>query len=340
MATGKDIERVHEKLTFEELSSKILLERQEGEVLGSIKELGRRIEPRRIGVFAQVLEDPKYNAGIKKTVITELGTEARRDNQELLLQHLDRHDDSVLVLAARSLGKIGDENALKGLEATKTPDNPTARRAIQFSQSLISYRLRLNTHLISPPAKEQLVTVREGIRFEVTKAETATIRKAVSQAARDLPSMSLSDEDAAKVTCRGTELLLVFADGFDQPEKFATLRERNAAPLVVLKTGLSEGGYFLDGYVFTQPSANGEVRLLAVRPRGDLTLVGAAEISNGKVAFRMNAVESPFTPAVDIAGEYQARDRSWSFTRTLTSTTIAAPERGVAVPRKATRTFR
>ena len=340
MATGKDIERVHQNLTFEELTSKILLESREDEVLGSIKELGRRREPRRREVFAQVLADPKYNAGIKKTVITELGTEADRENQDLLLQHLDRHDDSVLVLAARNLGKIGDENALKRLEATKTPDNPTARRAIQFSQSLISYRLRLNTHLISPPAKEQLVTVRDGIRFEVKKAETATIRKAVLQAAKDVPAMSLTDEGAAKVTCRGTELLLVFADGFDQPEKLQTLRERNAAPLVVLKTGLSEGGYFLDGYLFTQPSANGGVSLLATRPRGELTLVGEAEISNGKVAFKVNAVESPFTPAVDIAGEYQARDRSWSFTRTLTSTTIASPKRGVVVPRKATRTFR
>ena len=339
MASGRDVERVHEKLSFEELTTRILRERVEGEVLGPIKELVRRTEPRRNEVFAQVLDDPKHDVSVKKTVINELGSEPRIENQELLLRQLDRQDDSILMVVARALGKIGDENALKRLEAIRTPDNPATQRALQFSRSLISYRLRLGTHLIEPPVNAQLVPVREGIRFEVSKAEAATLGKAVLQARKDLPAIALSDEGAMRVTCRNIEYLLVFTDRFDQQETLLSLRNANAVPLVLLKTGLSEGGYFLDRYLFTQPAANGEVMLLGMRPKGDLTLVGGAEISDRKVAFRLNAIESPLTPAVEISGEYDQGNRSWQFTRTLTSTTIAAP-RNAVVPRKATRTFR
>lgn len=339
MVSGRDVERVHEKLSFEELTTRIVGERVEGEVLGPIKELVRRTEPRRNEVFAQVLDDPKYDPSVKKTVINELGSEPRIENQELLLRQLDRQDDSVLMVVARALGKIGDENALKRLEAARTPNNPAAQHALQFSRSLISYRLRLGTHLIEPPANAQLVPVREGIRFEVSQAATATIRKAVLQAKKDVPAIPLSDAGAMRVTCRDIEYLVVFTDRFDQPETLLSLRNGNAVPLVLLKTGLSEGGYFLDRYLFTQPSANGEVMLLGMRPKGDLTLVGGAEISVGKVSFRLNAIESPLTPAVEISGEYDFGIRSWRFTRTLTSTTVAAPK-GAVVPRKATRTFR
>lgn len=339
MFSGKDVETVYDKLSFEELTSKILLVSREGEVLGSIKELVRRKEPRRIEIFARVLDDPKYDSSIRKTVINGLGTEASSENQRLLLRQLEQHDDAVLVSTARALGKIGDENALKRLEAVKAPDNPTARHALEFAQSLISYRLGMSTHLISPPAKEQLATVHEGIRFNVSKAEAPTIKEAVSQARKDLPAISVSDEGAMKVTCRAMEYLLVFTDGFNQPEKLATLMQRNALPLVVLKTGLSEGRYFLDGYLFTHPSPGREVMLVATRPKGDLTLVGRVEISDDKGSFNLNAIESPFTPAVEISGVYDARNRSWEFEKTVTSTTIAARE-GAVLPRKATRTFR
>src|SRR3712207_6270195 len=215
-----------------------------------------------------------------------LGTERLAETQEVLLQHLAVKDASLFAKVAQSLGRIGDEQALEQLEQIDVPTDSLAKRRLEFAQSLLAYRLRLNRHLIALPTDADLVEMTNGIPSIVETAEIETVRKALQDARKDLPAVSLTEEGAVKLVCRSNELLLVFTAEFRQPEVLRTIQNQSALPLVMLKNGLSLQRYFLDTYFFTHPIRDRvEVALLGTRPTGELTYAGRIQISENELTF-------------------------------------------------------
>jgi hypothetical protein len=341
MGISADIEKLDDKLSDDDLRRLILEGRDEEVVLLPIKELSRRKSPARVDIFRQVLDDPKQVAGVKKTVATQLGTEFSPASQEVLLRQIDTPDPSLFVVVTRSLGKIGDEHALRTLEGQKAPADRTASAALEFAKSLIAYRLRLNTHLIAIPPEAKVVSVTAGISFESKNSDPDTTSKALQQAKKDLPAIPLAQEGAARLDCRDTKFLLAFTDDFYGPNMLQSLKERSAVPLVLLKDNLSLERYFLDRYFFTHPSdKDGEILVRGTRPKGDLTFVGDVRVSETAVTFTLNTLESPYAPPVEIVGTYSPQQRSWKFEKALTGTRVAARNGAIGTPRRATPNFR
>jgi hypothetical protein len=333
-----DVEKLDPKLSDDDLVRMISARRDEESVLTSIKEISRRQSPRRLEVFRQVLADPKQEVSVKKTAVTQLGTEPLRENQEILLEQVDTKDPGLYVPLARSLGKIGDERALERLEKAEPPDDSTARRVHEFAKSLIAYRLRLNTNFIAEPSDAALLRVEKGITFEVKKADGKRMGKALAAVRKDLPAVPLAEHGAARLDCRGNELLLMFTGEFAARD-LDTLGDRNALPLVILKNNLSLERYFLDYYLFTHPSRDGrEVIILGTRPRGDLTFKGRIQNLNGETTFELHSVSSRYAPAIEVEGRYHQETRSWDFTKAITDTTIGAKST-VGTPRPASPRF-
>jgi hypothetical protein len=335
MAITADMEIFGEGLNDDELALIVQAKREEESVLGALKELIRRKSARRHEIFRAVLADPGQSVAAKKTVVAQLGREDLAQNQELLLRHLDVKDASVFAGVVQSLGQIGNEQALERLEKTAEPDNTAARRALEFARSFLAYRWRLDSNLIATPPGAAVVEVTDGIPIEAARAGTKTVRKALQDAKKELPAVRLAEQGAVKLTCRSTELLLVFTDEFWQPRSLATLRDRSALPVVLLKNGLSLERYFLAQYFFTHPSEGGrQVALLGTRPGGELTYVGSVESSEKEVTFTVRSLSSRYVPAIEVEGRYDPGRRLWKFTRAVTTTTVAAGPGAARAPRR------
>lgn len=338
MSSSMDVEKLDPGLSDDDLVNMVLAGRDQELALTSIKEISRRKIPRRLEIFRRVLVDPDQEANLKKTVFTQLGTEALRENQELLLHQLETKDPGLFVPLARSLGKIGDLQALEQLEKIRPPDDSTARRVHEFAKSLIAYRFRLNTNRLPEPSNAELVKVERGIQFEVAKPDPKRMGKALTEGRKDLPAVPLAEQGAVRLVCRADERLLMFTDDF-AGKNLETLRERSALPLVILKNNLSLERYFLDYYLFTHPSKDGrEVIILGTRPRGDLTFKGRIQTLKGATTFELYSLDSRYAPAIEVAGRYHHENRSWEFTKAVTDTTIGAKST-VGTPRRAAPSF-
>jgi len=340
MRTSMDVEKIDESISDDELVRLIRQKPDEGTVLASLKELSRRKSPLRLEVFREIVADPRSSMRARRAVVNELGAERAPQFQALLSEQLPAADAALFPAIVRSLGKIGDQAALRQLERIKAPGEAEARGALEFSRSLLAYRLRLDRHLVRPPSARQMVKLSEGIEFETASAKTETVRLASQHVRKDLPAIPLLPAGAASLTCRASELLLVFNEEFKAPGSLRTIAQRSAIPLVLLKKGLSLDRYILEQYFFTQPSKDKqEVVLLGLRPSGDLTYAGRVQITESGFNFSLGAVDTRYAPAIEVEGSYDPSKRTWQFSKALTSLNVATRRDPAVTPRKVSPDF-
>jgi hypothetical protein len=340
MNANMDVEKIDETIRDEELIRIIRQKPDEATLLASLKELARRKSPGKLQVFGEVVADPQQSMRAKRAVINDLGTERLPQNQAMLLEQLPVLDATLFSGIVRSLGKIGDEEALRRLEEIEAPDVTTARESLEFARSLMAYRLRLDRHLIPPPPASSIVHISEGVEFETTRAKADTVRLANEQVRKDLPAIPLAQTGAVSLSCRTNELILAFHDEFRQAKALRTILQRPSLPMVLLKRGLSLDRFILEGYFFTQPSKDSrEVVLLGVRPSGELTYAGKIQITEGEFTFSLSAVDTRYAPAIEVEGSYDTNKRAWNFSKAVTSLNVAARQNQPETPRKNTPNF-
>ena len=336
MSVNNDVEKFGENLSDDKLVELIRSGREEESVLGALNELSRRKSARQFDIFRHVLDDPAQSLRAKKTVAARLSAQPLNESQELLIRHLTTKDPTLFAKIAQSLGKVGDQRALERLEATTPPNEKVARRTLEFATTLLTYRLRLNRHLLPTPSEADLVKVTDGIPFKTEAADPETLRRAIAQAQKDLPAVPLAPDRGVKLTCRTTELLLLMAAEFQEPATLRTIRERPALPLVLLKRGLSLDRWSLDRYLFTHPSKGGrQVALLGTRPSGELTYAGIAQASEQGFSFSLRSVDTRYAAAIEVEGRYDPEQRSLELTKAISSTEIAAKTRKPRQPQRA-----
>ncbi len=339
MNIERDIEKLDKKISDDDLITLIRQKPNEERILESLKELSRRRSPQRLEIFKEIFADPQQSRRAKRNIITELGTEQIPKNQELLLKQLPSVDANLFPRIVRSLGKIGDEEALIRLEEIKVPDDAISKRSIEFTKSLIAYRLRLDRHLIQTPSSAHLVKLSKGIPFETTKATTKIVNLANEHVRKDLPAIPLANRGAMRLRCQNNELLLVFTNDFRQAQALRTLSQRSALPLVLLKKGYSLDRYILQQYFFTQPSKDSkEISVLGVRPRGDLTYLGKIQMTDRDFIFSLGSVETRYSPAIEVEGRFDPSKKTWQFSKALSSVNVAARKEQALTPRKASLT--
>ena len=333
-----DIEKFGETMSEELLAEVALSKRSKEEAHAALKEIARRRGPRRYEVFREVLDDANQDASAKATAALSLGTEPAPESRELLQRHLEEKDATVFRRVVQSLGRIGDERTLELLEQAQAPDDGPARRALAFAKSLISYRLRLNRNRLATPAEKDLLKVEDGVAIKVREPEPARLRKAIEEARRDLPAVTLATEGARELDCRGTVRLVLFTDEFWRPEAQRSLRERDALFMVVLKYAPSPGRHFLENYFFTHPlRGREEVTLLGTRPGGVLTYAGRVDVLPDGFHLTVKSVASRYAPAIDVSARYTGE---WKVERAITGTTISAGTAGLKRPVPAPRPSR
>lgn len=325
MHNSFDTERLGEKLSDDDLIKIVQDKKDLDLVSGAIKELTRRMIPNRLEIYQRLLDDPSVRLTVKETIAFHLGTERLAENQELLLRHLKTRDPSLFAKIVQSLGKIGDKRALKHLEQIEAPNVTVSRSSLEFAKSLLSYRLRLNKNLIALPTNSEILEVTNGIPITSTKVERKEASEAFRQVKEDLPAFTLAEEGATKLSWSSVEMLLVFTDKFHEPELLESLRDKSAIPIVLLKKAHSLGRYFLSEYFFTHPSEDHkEVMVLGIRPSGKLTYAGKMQILQEGFVLQLRSIDSLQLPAIELDGKYEPRQRSFDFSRAVSSTKVEA----------------
>ncbi|HEX8844141.1 MAG TPA: HEAT repeat domain-containing protein [Pyrinomonadaceae bacterium] len=330
-----DLDKFGETMSEELLAEIVLSKRGKEDAHAALKEIARRGGPRRHDVFRRVLDDTGQDASARNTAAIALGSEPVPENRESLLRHLGEKNASVFRRVVQALGRIGDEDALEQLEKAQPPDDGPARRAHAFAKSLIAYRLRLDRNRLATPAEQDLLKVEGGITFETKKPEPERLQRAIREARKDLPAVSLATEGAIELDCLSEELLLFFTDEFWRPQAQQTLLERGALFMVLLKDDPALDRHFLENYFFTHPSkGREEVALLGTRPGGDLTFAGHLKILPAGFSLSLKSVVSRYAPAIDVSAHYEG---TWKVERAITSTTVSAGESAARQPLLATR---
>ena len=340
MSSNFDVEHFGESLDDDALVELVKTNTDEPSVLGALKELSRRKSSRCFELCQAVLDNPNQSARSRRLAVSHLRRQQQPENQELLLKTFDDRDPALFSKIVQSLAMTGDEEALSRLEQAEPPVDDFAARSLNFAKVFLSHRLRLERNLIPIPSDSAFVEVSDGIAFEVTNAEPGAMADALTEIESDLPTLSLAVEGAARLSCRSTELFLVFIKEFEPTGTLETIKERSALPLVILRNDLSIGTFFIDQFLFTQPAdANGNVALLGTRPNGELTCAGTIQVSDREFTFNLRSVDTRYAPAIDVEGSYDSVQKEFRFSKAYTSTRIAAKENRPQPPQKATPRF-
>src|SRR5262245_23846676 len=149
MARFFDREALPDSVSDEQLVA--VLEGRGGQLgkVEAVKELGRRGVKRGTDALTRVAADAQQPQDVRAAAIVELGHGDSAPVREALEVALRSGEAPVVRRAAEALGRIGDHRALETLESTPVPDGP-ARRSAEFARTLVSYRLGIEGHRISP----------------------------------------------------------------------------------------------------------------------------------------------------------------------------------------------
>ncbi len=312
-----------ENLSDNEIVNIIYENNDEPTVLEAIGELSRREISNRLDIYRDILNDENSGKRSKIIVAGHLGFESTDANQELLLKVLEDGNDFLFRSAVNSLGKIGNEKALKQLEKIVLPSNSSNKQILEFSKSLLAYRLRINKHLIEIPSEMSIANISNRGTIKFKKAEKDEVKEAINDVKKEIPAVGLQLDGATKLICDSTEFLLIFTNDFHKSQEMESLKDYQALPIIILEKNDYPENYFLSTYLFTHPSGDGaNTTLIGVNIRGYVTYVGT--FLNQFENIQMNSLKSRYVSAINVAGYYDFNQQFFKFSKALSGSLLAS----------------
>lgn len=301
----------------------------------ALRALAQRQSQAAVGAMARLARDRRVSTALRVDAARNLGRRSGEDRQETLVALLRDRDPAVVAAAADSLGLIGDVRALSQLEAlAPVGRDPTGQR-IRFARTLLSYRLGVGSHLVTPPNEAELVAVGpQAVEIEQGPAPRDLAGRAADDVAKDLPTLSLVIDQAQVLTCFGTDLLLAPTEHAADADRLNALDQRNAIPAVLLRRWDCPERWAPSLLLLSHPQDEGDpAALLAMRPGG--TLVGAGKTSRqrGGRSFQLRSLRSGYFPPVEVDGSFTA-EAGFLLERALSAGTIDRQVRA-RTPRRA-----
>jgi hypothetical protein len=300
----------------------------------ALRELLRR-RSARPPLLAEVVVDRKQPRETRAVAAVALGRQPTPTAKDALITALRDRDPLVQRRAAESLGKIGDEQALKALERLELPRGP-ARRSVEFAGTLISYRLGLDKHrLRRPPAKDELqVQRRRAQRVAPAPPDPQTLERILTDASRELPSIPLAEQSALRFACGGHEFAIVLTEELEEQHDLAGLGRRNAVVGVVFERSPVEDSYFTLEYLLSNPAPRGpSVYLYGVRPNGVIAHVGELDTGAG-ATFSLRALNTRYSPPLALDGAYDPAAKQLRMEAMLVQADFDPSQKQPATPTK------
>jgi hypothetical protein len=303
-----DRELVTEQIDDEQLIERISTPSAKASVRAeALKELARRGSPRSPEILRAIMTDRSAPVEVRSVAAVVLGKTANPENQRALVSALFEGHPEVVRRAAESLGRIGDREALEWLEKVQPRPSEAAAKTLQFARSLISYRLSLGSHRLRAPEEKPLpVHPERRLELNVGPVKRERLARLESRINRELPSVPMDLKSALEISCAGNEFLAVFH------QDAARAASSDMLPVVIFKR-YSNGEYSLFEYVLTHPEASGGLQIFGVRPSGAITHAGQARIAERETSFRLEALNTTHSPAIELEGTVDLSRKSLQF---------------------------
>jgi hypothetical protein len=262
--------------------------------------------PERESLLGRVLERPDDERRYRVVAAITLGRIDTPAAQQRLLGNL-RDEQPALNEVLRSLGRIGDREALAAIESLKLPGDHPARGTAAWAASLISYRLGLSGHQLRMPTEAELLhrpadTVALRIDVRKLEPEAATV---VVEALRRYPygGVALDPASVTRLTCAGEVNIICMNRQFSGPGGLEKALERKAFVAVGALQSPETGDYSPSYLVMTHPTgAPGAVELIAPRCSGTFALAGTGRIAGDRAEFELRSVRRPGARSIFVRG--------------------------------------
>lgn len=291
------------------------------DALLGIKHLELRGSPLRDHTLTDLMQRIDTAPQVRRTIATICGRRGTPHDRALLAAALADRDALVVRNAAKSMGRVGSEVELKLLEALPRHAGET-QAAIDFAKSLVSYRHRLGRYRLAVPPPNALLHADGAV--DVAVEDETRRREAVAEAALHQPWLQLSPSGGVLLECQGARVLVAFTKPFADADALRSLASRDAQPIVILQTGLSNQRFAVAQFILTHPH-EGAVALLGTRPGGAPTYAGTARLDGDEITFSLRSIATRYAAAIEFAGSCTLKTSMLQLTRHKSSRQVADP---------------
>lgn len=271
----------------------------------ALGELVRRELPGITAALVEVMREPSSASKVKSTAIHELGRRIDPQAKAVLIETLHADLPEEVRMAADSLGKTGDEEALRALTELKLPDDHLARRTVGVAARLIAFRNGIDGFRFKRPDMRQILELgsARSVEMESRPVEPGQIEANLKRIKREVPGIELAREHALEVECLGNRLWLMHQAEIEGAGGLTRLAEVPGVPMVAMAFADCTERLYLYAYVMSQPGEKG-VELYATRLRGEITHFGEALVDADKASFKLQALNTRFAPAIELEGTF------------------------------------
>lgn len=322
----------------EQVHSRIVLGQDDSFPRGrAISMLADGKRPDALSLLKQVLTNTAEEPRFRRLAAIALWRLNTAEARETLLASLEEAKDPTLLDGlAKVLGRVGDERALKALEAARGRADGYLAEHIDFAASLIAYRLGLPGHDLPVPEATEGVPRSPRGRLELappSQEELDLFAKAVDQ---DPYGVELAKGKVWQIRCPAGLWMLALGERFAAADSVERLRkEKTVAGLIASKNNV-DGRYSIAYLLFSAGSAKGGgVDLVIHRTTGEAAWAGTIqEGTDGQMEFSIHTVGRTGIVAIEVAGNW-TKEGEIELSRAISSTRVAAKQNPVPYEGKA-----
>lgn len=261
--------------------------------------------PQREPVLAQVLENAQEQRQYRVVAAIVLGRILTDAAEKVLLHNLQAEHPAIHEVL-KSLGRIGDRDALAAIERLKLPETHHAGGAARFAASLITYRLGIAGHDLPVPGEKEL------LRAEGTEAQRIELRKlepgaatAVIEAMRRYPygRVDFDPEAVTHVQCAGESNMILINREFAAKGTLDRATTRKALFAIGALQSPETGDFSPSYLLFTHPSGTaGTVHMIVTRCSGAFAMAGVGRLVGDGGEYELRSVRRPGARAMLVRG--------------------------------------
>lgn len=246
--------------------------------------------------FEALLDDETLPSELSNLAATYLGRLQTPEAVDVLTDHLDVRDGVVLTSILRALGVAGDRRALEAITELDRNLPPSAANEADVAAALIAYRLGIEGHELPLPADLRFLDVDSACaaRLEITPAGRNDVEFCLRSLGRRPYGVELAEKPAFQVRCQQHAYVILLNRAFAASGAIATAI-RYKAILGVVAIRARETGLYVPAYVLLAAPvpAEGNIRILACRAKGQVIFGGEARLDGTRVHFSFRATARP-----------------------------------------------
>jgi hypothetical protein len=257
--------------------------------------------------FERILADESVPAHTRSLAAAYLGRLQTPEAVDILIEHLDIRDESVLAAILRALAVAGDRRALDAIVELVPKLRTSAVQDANVAEALIAYRAGVEGADLPLTSGLRFLDVEPSSagKLEISVADRNDVEFCLRSLGRRPYGIELAESPAFQVRCQERLWIVLLNRECSTPSGIASGRQRAMLGVVALRereTGLYSPAYVL---LTTSLSQEGNIRILACRSNGRVIFGGEAHADDDRVHFSLRAVARPgaFALAVDATFE-------------------------------------